>query len=154
MTIQTLTIVTLALAGFVSATPYNLHSRAKDVTITQLSKSLNSTGGEGNVAASGTLSPFGSIGVGCGVNWVRDVSYGGGLTAGSTDYGLGGGFAIAPENITIGLGIGINAANASANIDFSGTKDGKFELVFEASGEVVCMPGKKDGKSIITCKSA
>jgi len=78
----------------------------------------------------------------------------GGLNAGSRAYGLGGGFKITPENITIGLGIGINPANASANVQFSGTTTGHFELVLETSGELSCAPGTKDGKSVLTCKSA
>lgn len=51
-----------------------------NVTVTLLEKSSNATGGLGNMAASGTLSPFGSIGIGCGLNWKNGVSYGGAKT--------------------------------------------------------------------------
>ena len=51
---------------------------ASNVTILSLGKTSNSTGGEGHVAAGGILQPFGSIGVGCGVNWDGDgKGYGG-----------------------------------------------------------------------------
>ncbi|KAI8937523.1 hypothetical protein NX059_005241 [Plenodomus lindquistii] len=153
MVAQILTLVTLALTSVVTATPYKLHQRANDVTVTQLDKSSNSTGGTADAAASGNLSPFGEIGLGCGLDWKRDVSYGGGLTAGSSDYGLGGGFVIAPENITVGLGIGINPANASADINFSGTKDGQFRMELSVTGKLTCVPGLKDGRNIITCQS-
>lgn len=48
-----------------------------NVTILSLGNTTNSTGGEGHVAAGGKLSPFGDIGVGCGVNWENEVGYGG-----------------------------------------------------------------------------
>jgi uncharacterized protein YjlB len=58
-----------------------------------------------------------------------------------------------PEAITIGAGIGMNSANASANIQFVGAKNGSVELVFESSSPIVCTPGMKDGKSIVSCKT-
>ena len=51
--------------------------RASGVEITSLEKNGTSTAGSGNVAAGGNLAPFGTIGVGCGINWKEDTSYGG-----------------------------------------------------------------------------
>lgn len=53
------------------------HLDGGGVSITTLSKTSNSTGGTGQVAAAGTLAPFGGIGVGCGINWNSEQSYGG-----------------------------------------------------------------------------
>ncbi|CAG5184818.1 uncharacterized protein ALTATR162_LOCUS11097 [Alternaria atra] len=139
----------LAMQMLASATPHQ-HRRADGVDITNLNSNVTSTSGSGNVAAAGSLTPFGDIGVGCGINWQADVSYGGGLTAGSSDFGLGGGFNITPEVITVGAGIGLNSANASANIQFSGAKNGSIELVFESSSPIVCTPGTKDGLSVVS----
>ncbi|CAN9417037.1 unnamed protein product [Alternaria sp. RS040] len=140
----------LAIQMLASATP-NQQRRANDVDITSLEKNVTSTSGVGNVAAAGSLTPFGDIGVGCGINWQAGVSYGGGLTAGSSDFGLGGGFNITPEVLTVGAGLGLNSANVSANIQFTGAKNGSVELVFESSAPIVCTPGFKDGKSTVSC---
>ncbi|KAB2103853.1 hypothetical protein AG0111_0g7481 [Alternaria gaisen] len=140
----------LAMQMLASATP-NQQRRANDVEITSLDKNVTSTSGVGNVAAAGSLTPFGDIGVGCGINWQAGVSYGGGLTAGSSDFGLGGGFNITPEVLTVGAGLGLNSANVSANIQFTGAKNGSVELVFESSAPIVCTPGFKDGKSTVSC---
>ncbi|KAF9692012.1 hypothetical protein EKO04_010121 [Ascochyta lentis] len=91
----TLFIPFLAMQVLASATSHQ-HPRANNVEITSLSKNITSTSGTGNVAAAGSLTPFGGIGVGCGINWQADVSYGGGIQAGSSDFGLGGGFNITP----------------------------------------------------------
>jgi hypothetical protein len=77
----------------------------------------------------------------------------GGLQAGSSDYGLGSGFTMTPESITIGAGIGLNTANVSANIQFTGAKNGSVELVFESSAPIVCTPGVMDGISIVSCRT-
>ena len=69
-----------AMQMLVSATPHQ-HRRAGGVEITSLEKNVTSTSGSGNVAAAGNLTPFGDIGVGCGINWKADVSYGGRLFA-------------------------------------------------------------------------
>jgi hypothetical protein len=58
-----------------------------------------------------------------------------------------------PETITIGAGIGLNSANASANIQFMGSRNGSVELVFESTAPTVCTPGVKDGKFIVSCKT-
>lgn len=55
--------------------------------------------------------------------------------------------------MTIGAGIGLNPANASANINFTGAKDGSIELVFESSAPIICTPGFKDGMSTVSCKT-
>ncbi|RYN46929.1 hypothetical protein AA0114_g8144 [Alternaria tenuissima] len=122
----------LAMQMLASATP-NQQRRANDVDITSLDKNVTSTSGVGNVAAA------------------AGVSYGGGLTAGSSDFGLGGGFNITPEVLTVGAGLGLNSANVSANIQFTGAKNGSVELVFESSAPIVCTPGFKDGKSTVSC---
>jgi hypothetical protein len=70
----------LAMQMLASAMP-NQQRRANDVDITSLDKNVTSTSGVGNVAAAGSLSPFGDIGVGCGINWQAGVSYGGMLFA-------------------------------------------------------------------------
>lgn len=56
------------------ASARNILPRESSVEITTLSKSLNATSGTGEVAAAGTLGPFG--GIGCGINWAENVSYG------------------------------------------------------------------------------
>ncbi|KAH5324036.1 hypothetical protein HBI23_230930 [Parastagonospora nodorum] len=141
----------LALAA--SATPLAAHKRDNTVAVTSLEKHVNATSGSGNVAAAGRLSPFGDIGTGCGINWQEDVSYGGGLQAGSSDFGLGSGFTITPDTITIGAGIGLNTANASASVQFTGSRNGSVELTFSSSAPIACVPGMRDGKSIVTCKT-
>jgi len=47
----------------------------------------------------------------------------------------------------------MNTANASASVQFTGGKDGKVEFTFETSSLIVCTPGTKDGKSVVTCKT-
>lgn len=47
----------------------------------------------------------------------------------------------------------MNTVNASANIQFTGAKNGSVELVFETTSPVVCTPGTRDGKSVISCKT-
>ncbi|RMZ67933.1 hypothetical protein GMOD_00004014 [Pyrenophora seminiperda CCB06] len=148
-----ITLAFLALHMLAAATPTK-QRRDDGVNITNLGKNVTLTSGTGNVAAAGTLAPFGKIGVGCGINWQDEVSYGGGLQAGSSNFGLGSGFTINPNNITIGLGIGMNAANTSASIKFTGGKNGNVEFTFESSSLIVCTPGTKDGKSVVTCKTA
>ncbi|KAL1793891.1 hypothetical protein ACET3X_007312 [Alternaria dauci] len=140
----------LAMHMLALATPHQ-NRRANDVDITALDKNVTSTSGAGNVAAAGNLTPFGDIGIGCGINWQAGGSYGGGLTAGSSDFGLGGGFNITRDVLTVGLGLGIDSANVSANIQFTGTKSGSVELVFESTAPIVCTPGFKDGKSTVSC---
>ena len=63
-----------------SAMPQH-HARASGVEVTSLEKNGTSTSGSGNVAAAGNLTPFGDIGVGCGINWKADTSYGGRLVS-------------------------------------------------------------------------
>ncbi|KZM27257.1 uncharacterized protein EKO05_0001828 [Ascochyta rabiei] len=149
--VSQLILALTALQTLASATPSNHRQRSSGLAITSLAQTGNATNGTGNVAAAGTLPPFGDIGLGCGINWQSDVSYGGGLQAGSNDYGLGTGATVTPEAITIGVGIGLNAANASANIQFVGAKNGSFELVFESSAPLVCLQDKKNGTYSISC---
>ena len=70
----------LDLQMLASAMPQQ-HPRASGVEITSLVKNGTSTDGSGNVAAAGNLTPFGDIGIGCGINWKADTSYGGELVS-------------------------------------------------------------------------
>ncbi|EOA86978.1 hypothetical protein ACJQWK_08791 [Exserohilum turcicum] len=143
----------LAMQVLVSATPQQGRS-ASDVKITSLEQNGTSTQGIGNVAAAGNLTPFGGIGVGCGINWKADTSYGGGLQAGSKDFGLGGGFTIKPDSLEFSAGIGLNEAGVSANVQFAGGKDGSMQLSFNTSARIVCTPATEGQFTILTCKTA
>ncbi|KAF2131853.1 hypothetical protein P153DRAFT_415141 [Dothidotthia symphoricarpi CBS 119687] len=143
----------LALASVSSAYMLPKRQTSDGIAITDFNKNATSTSGIGNVAAAGTLAPFGEVGVGCGINWASNVSYGGGLQAGSDVFGLGGGYTIKPDSLELGAGIGVNSVNASANIQFSGTKNGSFELTFESSSPIICTPGTQDGKFTVRCTS-
>lgn len=52
------------LASLTSASPHQQRQTSSGVVITDLNQNVTTTGGSGNVAAAGTLSPFGGIGVG------------------------------------------------------------------------------------------
>jgi len=71
-----ITISFLALQTLAAATPTKQQEN-NGVKITSLDKNVTSTSGTGNVAAAGTIEPFGNIGVGCGVNWQSGLAYGG-----------------------------------------------------------------------------
>lgn len=73
---EAIAVSLLAMAGASSA-HYISRYVPSNVTIVAQGKNFNTTGGEGHVAAGGILNPFGSIGVGCGVNWHDGVGYGG-----------------------------------------------------------------------------
>lgn len=69
-------LAVLALAHSVAAS--HLQPRqSPSLDIVSLTKDVNATGGKGNVAAAGQLLPFGEVGVGCGISWAEEVSYGG-----------------------------------------------------------------------------
>ncbi|SMR54011.1 unnamed protein product [Zymoseptoria tritici ST99CH_1E4] len=121
------------------------------VEITTFGRSQNSTGGQAQVAAAGDLSPFGEIGVGCGINWQEDVSFGGGLQAGSSSFGLGGGYKIFPHSMEIGAGIGYTKSNASASITFQSSDDGSFQLTFTSTRAFACVPGNATTGYSVTC---
>jgi hypothetical protein len=53
----------LATQALAFATP-RVVARDNSVTITSLEKNVTSTSGSGNVAATGSLAPFGDIGIG------------------------------------------------------------------------------------------
>ncbi|KAI5367414.1 hypothetical protein Slin15195_G025420 [Septoria linicola] len=149
MAFRSTVLALLACVGISTASQIG----GSNVTILELGKGKNSTGGEGFVAAGGKLRPFGDIGVACGVNWQDGVAYGGGLDAGSADFGLGGGWKITPDTMSIGAGIGINGANSSANVNFQGSKNGTFELRFESSSSFACVPSNEDGKFSVVCST-
>lgn len=54
----------------------------------------------------------------------------------------------------IGAGIGFTKMNSTANIQFSGSMNGTFELVFGASSPFVCVPEVKDGMHSVRCTTA
>lgn len=71
---------TAALAATVAilATSYAAASEeGGGVQIVALSKNVTATGGTGQLSAAGTLEPFGGIGLGCGINWEENSSFGG-----------------------------------------------------------------------------
>ncbi|KAH8732104.1 hypothetical protein GQ44DRAFT_670953 [Phaeosphaeriaceae sp. PMI808] len=151
--IQLATFVLLAFCGLSFAGLISERQTSSGVDVTNLTKNVTSTSGEARAAAAGTLQPFGGIGIGCGINWKEGVSYGGGLQAGSSSFGLGSGFTIKPDTFDIGVGIGLNSANASANFQVSGSLNGTFEFVFESSSpKVACTPEQSNGKTKIRCK--
>lgn len=78
----------------------------------------------------------------------------GGLQAGSSDFGLGGGYTIRSEEMEIGAGIGFTKTNASASIQFTGSSNGTFELEFSSSAPFVCVPSTKDGQQGVKCTTA
>jgi len=47
--------------------------------IVDLSQSGDSSTGTGQISAAGSLEPFGGMGLGCGINWAKDSSFGGNL---------------------------------------------------------------------------
>ncbi|KAH7067176.1 hypothetical protein FB567DRAFT_258056 [Paraphoma chrysanthemicola] len=145
----------LSLTVYAAAARIQHSERESTVAITSLEKNVTTTSGSGNVAAAGSLAPFGDIGIGCGINWLDNTSYGGGLQAGSPDYGLGSGFTVTSESFTVGLGIGLNPLNASADINFVAQKNGTFELKFKSSEEIVCSPESlaEGGKYIVSCRT-
>lgn len=131
--------------------------------------------------AAGTMSPFGGIGVGCGINWAEDVSYGGnistfhlpfsltpsnhdsylytntskkspgGLQAGSDFFGLEGGYTITNTSMEIGAGMGFTQPNASASLNFGGNANGTFEMEFSSSTPFECTQETKDGVQTMKC---
>ncbi|KAL5120622.1 hypothetical protein ACEQ8H_001370 [Pleosporales sp. CAS-2024a] len=138
---RTILAFLLTLHVLVGATPHPVDKRNQRITFTSVGKTENSTVGAGNVAAAGNLIPFGNIGIGCGINWATNVAtYGGGLQAGSSDFGLGSGFSVTDGKIHIGAGIGFGSAGASANLDFTGLKNGAVTLVFNSSKPIICLP--------------
>ena len=78
----------------------------------------------------------------------------GGLNAGSKAFGLGGGYSITNETMSIGAGIGINPSNSSADFNFKGSTNGTFELRFKSSEDFECAPEKdKDGGKVVVCRT-
>lgn len=48
-----------------------------DVRVTTLGQNGTRAEGAAALAANGTLTPFGDVGLGCGINWKEDGSFGG-----------------------------------------------------------------------------
>lgn len=79
------------LAGLASASAGTLAPRRQNdgtpaVDISALNRNVSATAGTGAVSAAGTLSPFGGIGVGCGINWQEGTSFGGESRPGGRDW--------------------------------------------------------------------
>jgi hypothetical protein len=73
-----LNLILLALAAALPTTAGTLlEARQNPVDIVQLNKNVSGTSGSGDVSAAGNLSPFGKLGVGCGINWTQNASFGG-----------------------------------------------------------------------------
>lgn len=60
----------VAAASFVAADEGGLQ-------IVDLSQNGTSSAGTGQISAAGSLEPFGGMGLGCGINWAKDSSFGG-----------------------------------------------------------------------------
>ncbi|KXT01725.1 hypothetical protein AC578_2752 [Pseudocercospora eumusae] len=148
------TLLLLLAATSASASVREENGGGAGVNITTLSKSSNATGGTGEVAAAGNLEPFGGIGVGCGINWDSlKETYGGGLQAGSKDFGLGGGAEIKADGLHYGAGIGLNGGNASVNFQMNATTEGSFGFSFGSTREFACSSRFVNGTYSIDCRS-
>ncbi|GJC77557.1 hypothetical protein ColLi_00395 [Colletotrichum liriopes] len=142
------------------------------VDITALNKNVSATSGTGAVSAAGTLKPFGGIGVGCGINWAEGKSYGalselefgldafmrktrgGGLQSGSESFGLGGGFTITEETMTIGLGIGVNGPlSFNTTVNYEASTNGSASVIFTSTNEIKCQETTVNGLKGFQCTS-
>ncbi|KAK1590223.1 uncharacterized protein LY79DRAFT_580163 [Colletotrichum navitas] len=143
----------IALAGLASAELAPRQATA-GVDITTLNKNVSATSGTGAVSAAGTLGPFGAIGVGCGINWAEGKSYGGGLQSGSDSFGLGGGFTITEDTMTIGLGIGINGPQGfNTSVNYEASTNGSASVIFTSTKGVTCQETTVDGLKGFQCTS-
>ncbi|GKT43376.1 uncharacterized protein ColSpa_03557 [Colletotrichum spaethianum] len=150
----------LALAGLASAERLSprqgtVNDETKPaVYITALNKNVSATSGTGAVSAAGTLEPFGGIGVGCGINWAEGKSYGGGLQSGSESFGLGGGFTITEETMTIGLGIGVNGPlSFNTTVDYEASTNGSASVIFTSTNDIKCQETTVNGLKGFKCTS-
>ncbi|KAK2049665.1 hypothetical protein LZ31DRAFT_572556 [Colletotrichum somersetense] len=143
----------VALAGLASA-GLAPRSDTPAVDITTLSKNVSATSGTGAVSAAGTLEPFGKIGVGCGINWAESTSFGGGLQAGSDAFGLGGGFTVTEDTMTIGLGIGVNIPQSfNTSVSYVASTNGTAIVTFTSTKGVTCQETTVDGVKGFQCTS-
>jgi hypothetical protein len=55
----------------------NMTTTTTDSMDIEVNKYVDATSGNGSVSAYGVLTPFDGVGIGCGVNWEKDVSFGG-----------------------------------------------------------------------------
>ncbi|KAF4827321.1 hypothetical protein CGCTS75_v008345 [Colletotrichum tropicale] len=124
------------------------------VDITALTKNVTATSGTGAVSAAGTLSPFGGIGVGCGINWAEGQSFGGGLQSGSDSFGLGGGFTITKDTMNIGLGIGINPIKFNSSVNYEASTNGTVTMTFTSTTAIKCEETTVDGVKGVKCTSS
>ncbi|KAK1972603.1 hypothetical protein LY78DRAFT_650598 [Colletotrichum sublineola] len=142
----------IVLAGLASAELMPRQGTA-GVDITELNKNVSATSGTGAVSAKGTLEPFGGIGVGCGINWAEG-NYGGGLQAGSDSFGLGGGFAITEDTMTIGLGIGVKGPQSiNTTVNYEASTNGTASVIFTSTKGVTCQETTVNGLKGFQCTS-
>ncbi|KAK8091749.1 hypothetical protein PG997_002110 [Apiospora hydei] len=128
---------------------------SSNVTVNTIGTNGTASNGAGSLSASGSLAPFGDIGVGCGINWAEGSSFGGGLQAGSPAFGLGGGYTISTSNMTIGLGTGNVKTNTKADLAFTLGYDGAAEFKITYSGKLSCQESTDGtGASVFTCTGA
>ncbi|KAK2021758.1 hypothetical protein LX32DRAFT_646129 [Colletotrichum zoysiae] len=143
----------VALAGLASA-GLAPRSDTPAVDITTLSKNVSATSGTGAVSAAGTLEPFGTIGVGCGINWAEGKSFGGGLQTGSDAFGLGGGFTVTEDTMTVGLGIGVNIPQSfNTSVSYVASRNGTASITFTSTKGVTCKETTVDGVKGFQCTS-
>ncbi|KAK2003962.1 hypothetical protein LX36DRAFT_745122 [Colletotrichum falcatum] len=143
----------VVLAGLASA-GVAPRQNAAGVDITTLNKTVEATSGTGEVSAAGTLAPFGQIGVGCGVNWEEGQSYGGGLQSGSDSFGLGGGFNITEDKMTIGLGIGlVGSQGLNTSVNYEVSTNGSATITFTSTKGLTCQQTTINGLEGFQCTS-
>ncbi|KAK2064437.1 hypothetical protein LY76DRAFT_71366 [Colletotrichum caudatum] len=124
------------------------------VDITMLGKNVTATFGTGAVSAAGTLDPFGNIGLGCGINWAEGKSFGGGLQAGSDAFGLGGGFTVTNDTMTIGLGMGVNAPESfNTTVGYMASTNGTASIIFTSTKGITCQETTVNGLKGFQCTS-
>ncbi|KAK7960738.1 hypothetical protein PG988_011952 [Apiospora saccharicola] len=130
-------------------------SASSSVKVNTIGSNGTVSNGSGSLSASGSLAPFGDIGVGCGINWAEGTSFGGGLQAGSPAFGLGGGYTISAKNMTIGLGTGNTKTNTKADLALTLGYDGAAEFKITYSGKLSCKEGADaSGATVFTCTGA
>ncbi|ORY71416.1 uncharacterized protein BCR38DRAFT_492563 [Pseudomassariella vexata] len=151
-------LVVSALTSFVSAGLLAPRQNTTLVNITALEKNVTPRSGSGAVSAAGTLSPFGEVGLGCGINWQETQSVGGdwvpgGLQAGSDTFGMGSGLTITPDAMNVGLGISVIPADFNSTVSVAAAANGTITLVFASTGNFSCEDTTVDGMKAMKCTS-
>ncbi|KAH8600033.1 hypothetical protein B0O99DRAFT_347787 [Bisporella sp. PMI_857] len=126
---------------------------ASNVTITALTKNESATTGSGAVSAAGPLSPFGTVGIGCGINWQEGQSLGGGLQAGSDIFGFGSGVTIGTGTMEVGLGVSVIPSNISSTVSVAASTNGTVVVTFTSTNGFRCDEVTVDGAKTVRCTS-